>query len=435
LPSSWNREDKYNVETARSAEEAISKFDHGNFDLIISDYKLPGMNGMELLDYVKAKDPDMPFLILTAFGTIEKAVEAIKKGAYNYLTKPVNTDSLIILTKEMIEKRGLLLENRSLKKELSEKYSFENIISKSKPMQDVFSTIQKISQTDASVLITGESGTGKELIAKAIHYTSLRAAGPFVVINCTTIPIDLMESELFGFEKGAFTCAYAQKIGLLETANKGTIFFDEIGDLDLYLQKKMLRFYQEREFNRLGGNKSIKVDVRIIAATNKNMEDSIKNGEFREDLFYRLNIISIHMPPLRERKEDIPLLIKHFLDKFNKKFSKDIRGFDSSVIDIFMDYDWPGNVRELENTIERAVILCPYDTVTPNYVPKKLMDSIRSNSVSIIGNELNLIGMEKKIILTALDKSGWNQSKAAQILGISRKQLRTKMKNLGIIPD
>lgn len=429
------KKENYTVDTAKSAEEAISKFDRGDFDLIISDHRLPGMSGTELLNYVKAKDPDMPFLVLTAYGTIEKAVEAMKKGAYIYLTKPVNVDSLIIHAREAIEKRELLLENRSLKRELAERYSFENILGKSRVMQEVFSTIQKVSHTDVSVLITGESGTGKELVAKAIHYTSARASAPFVAIDCTTIPIDLMEAELFGYEKGAFTCAYTQKTGLLETAHNGTIFFDEIGDLDLYLQKKLLRFYQEREFHRLGGKKTIKVDVRILAATNRNIDEAIKKGDFREDLFYRLNVITINMPPLRERKDDMPLLSKHFLDSFNKKFSKNIRGFDSSVIDIFMDYGWPGNVRELENVIERAVVLCPYDTITPNYIPKKLTDVIKENTVSNLdGRELNLQEIEKKIILAALDKSGWNQSKAALILGISRKQLRTKMKNLGIMP-
>mgnify|MGYP001560294883 CR=1 FL=1 len=428
--------ERYDVETAKSAEEAVSKFDRGNFDLVISDYRLPGMNGVELLAHVKGNDPDIPFLILTAHGTIEKAVEAMKRGAYSYLTKPINMDSLIILAREAIEKRHLILENRYLERELSEKYSYENIIGKSKTMQDVFSMIQRVSRTDASMLITGESGTGKELVARAIHYTSARASFPFVVIDCTTIPHDLMETELFGYEKGAFTCAYAQKIGFIETAHTGTVFFDEIGDLDMYLQKKLLRFYQEKEFHRLGGEKSIKVDVRIIAATNRNIEEMTKKGEFREDLFYRLNVISINMPSLRERKEDIPLLSKHFLDELNKRLSKNTRGFDSSVIEIFMEYGWPGNVRELQNIIERAVVLCPYDTITPNYLPKKLIEVIRSNvAPDLAGKELNLSEIEKKIILTALDKSGWNQSKAALALGISRKQLRTKMKNLGILPD
>ena len=424
----------YQVETARSGEEAISKFGHGHLDLVISDCRLPGMSGTDLLGHIKAKDPDMPFLVLTAYGSIEKAVEAMKKGAYSYLTKPVNMDSLVVLVREAAEKRRLLIENRTLKKELSGRYGLENMLGRSAAIRDVFSTIGKVSATGASVMITGESGTGKELAARAIHQLSARKDGPFVPINCATIPLDLLEPELFGYEKGAFTCAYERKIGLFETAHGGTLFFDEIGDLDLYLQKKLLRFYQEREFYRLGGKKPIKVDVRILAATNRDIEEATRAGAFREDLFYRLNVISIHMPPLRERKEDIHLLANHFLDACNKKFAKDLRGFDFSVIEAFMDYDWPGNVRELENVIERAVVLSPHDMITRSYLPKKLADLGARELPGLAEGNLNLVEIEKKVILAALDKSGWNQSRTATVLGISRKQLRTKMKNLKISP-
>ena len=425
----------YQVETARSAEEAISKLTHGHLDLVISDYRLPGMSGTDLLAHIKTKDPDMPFLVLTAYGSIEKAVEAMKKGAYSYLTKPVNMDSLVVLVREAAEKRRLLIENRTLKKELSGRYGLENMLGRSAAIRDVFSTIGKVSATGPSVMITGESGTGKELAARAIHQLSARKDGPFVPINCATIPLDLLEPELFGYEKGAFTCAYERKIGLFETAHGGTLFFDEIGDLDLYLQKKLLRFYQEREFYRLGGKKPIKVDVRILAATNRDIEEAARVGAFREDLFYRLNVISIHMPPLRERKEDIHLLANHFLDSCNRKFAKNLRGFDFSVIEAFMDYDWPGNVRELENVIERAVVLSPHDMITRSYLPKKLADLGARELPGLAEGNLNLVEIEKKVILAALDKSGWNQSRTAAVLGISRKQLRTKMKNLKITPS
>lgn len=426
----------YQVETARSAEEAISKFADGHhLDLVISDHRLPGMSGTDLLSHIRSKDPDMPFLVLTAYGSIEKAVEAMKKGAYSYVTKPVNMDSLVVLVREAVEKRRLLIENRTLKKELSGRYGLENILGRSAAIRDVFSIIQKVSATGASVMITGESGTGKELAARAIHQLSERREGPFVPINCATIPIDLLEPELFGYEKGAFTCAYERKIGLLETAHGGTLFFDEIGDLDMYLQKKLLRFYQEREFYRLGGKKPIKVDVRILAATNRDIEEATRAGAFREDLFYRLNVISIHMPPLRERKEDIHLLANHFLVVCNRKFAKNLRGFDFSVIEAFMDYDWPGNVRELENVIERAVVLSPHDMITRSYLPKKLADLGARELPGLAEGNLNLVEIEKKVILAALDKSGWNQSRTAAVLGISRKQLRTKMKNLSIISD
>jgi two-component system response regulator HydG/two-component system response regulator AtoC len=296
-------------------------------------------------------------------------------------------------------------------------------------MREVFSLIQRVSKTDANVLILGESGTGKELVARAIHYSSLRADNPFIPIDCTTIPSELIESELFGYEKGAFTCAYENKIGLLEMADKGTVFFDEIGDLDVGLQKKLLRFLQEKEFYRLGGKNKVKVDVRVLAATNRNIEDAVEKGEFRADLYYRLNVITINVPPLRERKEDIPMLAEYFLRLFSKKNKKEIKGFDSDVISIFMTYEWPGNVRELENAIERAVILCPYDTITIDCLPRKLKNLTEIHDAE----EFNLMEIEKRVILRALNKTSWNQSRAAELLGISRKQLRTKMKNLGLL--
>jgi two-component system response regulator HydG/two-component system response regulator AtoC len=420
------KKEKFSVETARTGEEAISKVKSNNYALIISDYKLPGMNGEELLEKIKSSSPDIPVILLTAYGTIELAVNAMRKGAYTYLTKPVNLNLLVTVIWDALREQDEIFGT-----EQPARYQFLNIIGKSRPMQEVFSLIQRVSKTDASVLILGESGTGKELVARAIHYTSLRTDNPFIPIDCTTIPAELMESELFGYEKGAFTCAYDDKKGLIEMANGGTVFFDEIGDLDFSLQKKLLRFLQEKEFYRLGGKKKLKVDVRVLTATNRNIEAAVESGEYRADLFYRLNVITIRVPSLRERKDDIPMIASHFLEFFSKKNKKDIRGFDSDVMHILTNYDWPGNVRELENVVERAVILCTHDNVYLDCLPRKLKFMVEEESPEI--EEFNLLSVEKRIILKALEKTSWNQSKASTLLGITRKQLRTKMKNLGLL--
>lgn len=421
----------YAVETALSAEEAIEKFNHDSFNLMISDLKLPGKSGIDLLQYVKAKDPDVPVIMITAFGTIQNAVEAMKKGAFNYLAKPINPDELLTLIKEALEKYELRKENISLRSELREKYSFSNIIGKSDLMQEVFNTIEMVSKTQSNILIIGESGTGKELVARAVHYDSDRAEEPFVTIDCATIPAEIIESELFGHEKGAFTGAHDRKIGLFEHADQGTVFLDEIGELEPNLQKKLLRFLQEKEILRVGGTSRIKLNVRIIAATNKDLEEEVKENRFREDLFYRLNVVTLKIPPLRDRLDDIPLLANHFLDKLNQIEGKHINGFDDDVIDIFLKYDWPGNVRELENTVERSYVLCPNVTISSKYLPTRLKDLIQERSGDL--DEMNLLEMEKNLILKALNQSSWNQSKAAEILGISRKQLRTKMKNHSLL--
>lgn len=418
----------YEITTARNAKEALSLLDSG-VNLILSDYRLPDMDGIELLKKVRGNIPDVPFIVITAYGTIEMAVEAMKKGAYTYLTKPVNLDILYSIVREALSEDGYHEEILSGE----ENYQLLNLLGKSKAMREVFSTIRRVSKTDARVLILGETGTGKELVARALHYSSLRACKPFITIDCTTIPKDLLESELFGYDKGAFTCAYEDKVGLIEMADGGTLFFDEIGDLEFSLQKKLLRFIQEKEFTRVGGNKKVRVDVRIIAATNRDLEDAVRRGDFRADLFYRLNVISIYMPPLKERKEDIPVLTAHFLDLFKKKAGKDIKGIDPEVMKILIDYDWPGNVRELENVIERAVILCNYDYITRDCLPNKLMQTSSDNLYGEdSAGELNLLNIEKRVILSALQKTSWNQSMASRLLGISRKQLRTKMKNFDI---
>jgi DNA-binding NtrC family response regulator len=427
------KKNNYDVYTARTAEEALDKISKIQPDSVITDYKLPGLTGTEFLNTLKNKGCRIPVIMLTAYGTIEKAVDTMKKGAFNYLTKPVNPDELLTVAREAVEKHRLMLENISLKSQLKERNSFKNIIGKSHVMQEVFNLTETVSKSNSNILITGESGTGKELVARAIHYESARANGQFVPIDCAALPEELLESELFGHEKGSFTGAYEQKTGQIELADKGTIFLDEIGELSLNIQKKFLRFLQEREILRVGGKHRIKVDVRIIAATNRDLESDIKKGAFREDLFYRLNVVTINIPPLRDRKEDIPLLAGHFLNKFNKANNRAISSLDSEVIRAFMEYDWPGNVRELENVIERAVVLCPGDTITMQYLPRTIREMQINDVLATDG--LSLMDTERKLILGALEKTSWNQTKSAEILGISRKQLRTKMKHHGLLPE
>jgi len=422
------------VDTALSGEEALGLIKKKKYNLIISDFKMGGISGEQLLEKTKTLLPDAPFILLTAYGTIELAVNAMRKGAYSYLTKPVNLNLLESMVNDI-----LVNDTSQTGKAIPAKLEFMNIIGRTPAMQEVFSLIKRVSKTDANVsktdaniLILGESGTGKELVARAIHYSSLRADKPFIPIDCTTIPAELMESELFGYEKGAFTCAVERKLGLIEMAQGGTTFFDEIGDLDFVLQKKLLRFLQEKEIRRISGKDKIKVDVRVLSATNRNIEESLKNDEFRSDLYYRLNVITIRIPPLRARTDDITLLANHYLQHFRERNKKDIREIDPEALKALKSYDWPGNVRELENVMERAVILCPHDTINVYCLPKK-MQMITGEEYTEV-REFNLPEIEKRTIIKALDKTSWNQSRAAALLGISRKQLRTKMKNLELLP-
>jgi len=421
------RKDGFETHTALNGEEATARLKERRYDLVLLDYRLPDVTGDILLERIKADSPSVPVILLTAYGSIELAVEAMSKGAYTFMTKPVNLEALLAVVRE-----ALRSEDPSLRDESVGRYQFYNIIGGSEAIREVFSMISRISKTEANVLVTGESGTGKELAARAIHYHSLKCGGPFIPLDCTTIPEELVESELFGHEKGAFTCAYDSKLGLIEMANGGTIFLDEIGDLDFGLQKKLLRFLQEKEFFRVGGKRTIKVDARVIAATNRNIEEAVEKGEFRSDLYYRLNVITITMPPLRERKDDIPLLASHFLEVYSKRNKKGILGFSEDVLHLFDQYDWPGNVRELENTVERAVILCPYDHVSVECVPHKF--KLIADEAEEEDGEFDLLKIEKRVITKALDRTSWNQSAAAVMLGISRKTLRTKMKNLGLMP-
>ncbi len=439
----------FEVTVAASAEEGLDILFSEAPDLLLVDMVMPGMGGMDILKVLKQKNINIPVIMITAFGTIESAVEAMKLGAYDYITKPLNLEALVITIKRAVDVSRLRKENLWLKRQLRQRYHFSGLIGDSPKMQKVYEMIEKIADTDSTVLITGESGTGKELVARTIHYSSSRAEGPFVPINCAAIPKDLLETELFGHEKGAFTGAFNTRIGRFELANNGTIFLDEISELAPSLQVKLLRVIQEREFERVGGVKTIKVNVRIIAATNQNLEKAVEEGRFREDLYYRLNVIPLPLPSLRERKEDIPLLINHFVKKFTKKLKRTPLNFPPEVMHCLMQYDWPGNVRELENLIERLMILVSGDKVSISDLPEKfhafvnpethygttstfLYDSVEELPEE--GVTLNSIieNIEKKLILKALDKTGGNRSKAATLLGLNRTTLIEKMKKMGI---
>jgi DNA-binding NtrC family response regulator len=425
----------YEVDTCPEGVSGISKIEKKFFDIVLTDLKMPGVDGMEVLKNVLKQSPDSICIILTGHGTVKSAVEAIKLGAFDFLTKPVKTDEILITLKRAIDYRNLKRENSNLRSQLKTKYRFENIIGDHGKMQKVFELIEKVADSDSTILILGESGTGKELIAKAIHYNSYRREGPFVPVNCAAIPGELLESELFGHEKGAFTNAIQTRIGRFELATGGTVFLDEIGDMSPVLQSKLLRILQERQFERIGGIKTIKIDIRVIAATHQDLKSAVEQKRFREDLYYRLNVIPVHVPPLRERKSDIPLLVHHFLDHFNKRKKKKIRGMTDETMNLLLQYEWPGNVRELENTIERVVILLDNDLVTPQDLPEKFHDFSPENLLKRpefpeegISLDAAVNEFEKNLILQALIKSGWVKNKAARLLNLNRTTLIEKIK-------
>jgi two-component system, NtrC family, response regulator AtoC len=430
----------YNLIPASGGEEAIGILDRQPIDVIITDMMMPGVSGLELLQYARRKYPDIMVIMITGHASVESAIKAMKDGAFDYITKPIKLDEVRITIKMALEKRNLLIENLLLKQQLKGRYAFDNIIGNSRGMQEVFSLMEKVVNTESTVLIHGESGTGKELVAKAIHYNGPRKDKPFVAINCAAIPHELLESELFGHVKGSFTGAVANKPGKFELANTGTILLDEIGSMTLSLQGKILRVLQEREIERVGGAKPQKVDVRIISATNVDLEQAVKMGLFREDLFYRLNVIPVHLPPLRERIEDIPLLAAHFMKKYNQKMGKGIKGFGPGVLDMLSFYDWPGNIREIENVIERAMTLTEGDYIQDSAMPSAIRGAaVRENfSYSPVipdkgtDMEKELEGFESALIKTALEKSGGIKSKAADLLSIKRTTLIEKMRRLKI---
>jgi DNA-binding NtrC family response regulator len=419
----------YSVATAESGFEAIGLCEDKYFEVALIDLKMPGMDGIELLKKLKEINPEIQVIIMTAYGTIETAVEAMKLGAYHYVNKPINLDELKLNVKKALENHHLLAENKYLRTELEEKYKDVQIIGESRIIKEVLSTVSRVAKSKSTVLIRAESGTGKELVARAIHALSDRAGRRFIPVSCAALPETLLESELFGYEKGAFTGAIKRKEGRFELADGGTLFLDEIGDIPLETQVKILRAIEFQEFERLGGRETLKVDVRIISATNQDLEKKINEGTFREDLYYRLNVISIFIPPLRERKEDLMLLVDHFIKKANQKCGKSIKGITTEVKDIILNYDWPGNVRELENVIERGVVLSRTDVIDKNDLPylglMKPKEAIASINVS-------LRDMEKNHILNTLKRTDWNLGKVAEILGIHRNTLRLKMKEYGI---
>jgi len=426
----------YDATSAEEGRKALEKFKHGSFDLVLTDYRMPGMDGIQLLREVRGLQPEAVVVIMTAYGTVGTAVAAMKEGATDYLTKPIDLDELLLLIQRVEREAVLGQENRDLKEQLREKFKVDFIVSASRQMEEALNLVGRVSRSSATILILGESGTGKELIARAIHYSSPRADKPFVKVNCAALPENLLESELFGHEKGAFTGAVARRIGRFELADLGSIFLDEIGDLSPSLQMKLLRVLQEKEFERVGSNQTIRSDVRVIAATNRNLEETIRKGTFREDLYYRLNVVTISLPPLRERKEDIPLLVEHFLEKHNRENKKNVTSLSKEARDLLRHYDYPGNVRELENIVERAVVLCRGDALTTQDLPLNLREGKaeavleRDRGTQSLPDTLEEI--ERQLIVKALERNGGVQTKAAEEMGISERVLRYKMKKYSL---
>jgi DNA-binding NtrC family response regulator len=416
---------------AASAEEALPLIDRA--DLILTDFKLPGMSGLEMLQLVRKQNTQVPVIVMTAFGTIENAVEAMKAGASDFLLKPFDLEHLTAVINKALEIRSLREENRALKEELGRKYQWDNIVGRSPAMQQIFATIMRVAPTRATVLLAGESGVGKDLIARAIHFHSPRKDRPFVKINCTALPENLMESELFGYEKGAFTGATNSKPGKYEQADTGTVMLDEIGDVPANIQVKLLRVLQEREFERLGSNKTLHIDVRVIAATNRDLRVALEEGAFREDLYYRLNVVPLEIPPLRERKEDIPWLAGHFVEKLAPEMGNQITGITSAAIDKLMQYSWPGNVRELENVIERSMVMASGDKLDANDI--RLDMNLRprhSNGDLALPEGMSLDAYEQELIRDALKRANGNKSQAARLLGLTRNALRYRLTQMGI---
>lgn len=432
-------EEGYHSFTAASGMEALDLLKSQIIDVVLTDVKMPGMTGIDLLEKIKEINPELPVIIMTAFGSVEKAVEAMQKGAYTFILKPFENEALIAHIAKSISMYRIVQENALLRDAVQTRYQFDNIIGKSKPMQKLYEIIRKVAPTNATVLIEGESGTGKEMVARSIHYNSLRKDHPMVAVNCAAFAESLLESELFGHEKGAFTGAAALKKGRFELADKGTLFLDEIGELSMPLQVKLLRVLQERTIERVGGTTPIPVDFRLIAATNKTLEDEVANNHFREDLYYRLNVVKAVIPPLRERPEDIPLLMNHFIEKFTRESStvNRVKGFNKEAARILCDHLWKGNVRELENVIERSVILASKEVITPADLPPRMRET-PENTLDLegipegVGLVETLAAVEKRMIIRAMTLSGNVQTKAARILGIGKSGLNQKLKKYNL---
>jgi len=437
-------EEEYEVETVLSGKEAFDKMKVSPFDIVITDLKMPGIDGMEVLRTFRKEYPDSIIIMITGFSTVETAVEAMKLGAFDYIPKPFTPDEVSIVVKKAIEKKSLMAENIYLRQELQEKYGFHNIVGKSKKMQEIYRVIAKVATTDSTVLIYGQSGTGKELIARAIHFNSPRREKQFVPVDCAVLSENLLESELFGHVRGSFTGAVTTKPGLFEVADGGTVFLDEVGNISLSIQAKLLRVLQEREFTPVGGTKTKKVDIRLIAATNKDLEKMIKEETFREDLYYRLNIVPIYLPALRERQEDIPLLAVHFLKKYAEEMGKAIKGFTPEAMEKLMRYSWQGNVRELENVIERTVVMIDDEMVRVEHLilPGQQEKEILENQIPMTSDELKEIKkqvrekaveeIERAFVLNALERHRWNVTKAAEEVGMLRPNFQALMRKYNL---
>ena len=419
------RDEGYAVESAADAFKALGKMADFAPELVLTDLKMPGMDGLQLLEKLREGDPDLPVIVMTAFGEVETAVRAMRAGARDYLNKPVNVGELSLVVGRELEQRRIRAEAGQLRARLSEKYSFDNIIGSAAPMQAVFKTVAQIAGSRASVLVTGESGTGKELIAAAIHEHSPRAKGPFVKLHCAALAESILESELFGHERGSFTGALTRRDGRFSQANHGTLFLDEIGEISQAIQVKLLRFLQEREFERVGGNETISVDVRVIAATNRNLPQMVAEGKFREDLYYRLNVINLEMPALRARQSDVPLLATHLLRKYAAENGKELRGFTSEALEHLTGYNWPGNVRELENVVERAVVMSKSTEVTLGDLPPQFAAVKPREGLLIPGATMDEI--ERYAITKTLESTGGSTSRAAEILNISVRKIQYKL--------
>ena len=433
-------EEGYTAVTVADAEAGLNLLRREKVDLVLTDIKLPGMNGLEFLQAVKRTNAAIPVVVMTAYGTVETAVEAMKAGASDYVLKPFSLEEMKLILRKELEVRHLREENVSLREALGQRYEFKNIVARSPKMQEVLATVEQVAPTNSTVLLGGESGVGKDMVARAIHEHSRRADGPFIKINCTAIPENLLESELFGHEKGAFTGAVGSKPGKFELADKGTIFLDEIGDVPGTIQVKLLRVLQDRDFERLGGTKTLKVDVRVVAATNQDLRAALEDGTFRQDLYYRLNVVPINIPPLRDRREDIPYLIDHFIARFALVSGKPITGMTPAAQKLLMDFPWPGNVRELENIIERAVALSTGAVLDAADIRLDLSPAQPSGSDAAGANTafppsgMTLEQFEDEIIREALRRANGNKSQAARLLGLSRNALRYRLSKMGV-PD
>lgn len=424
-------QDGYPVTGVLSGYEALNLLPRKNFDIVVTDMRLPGLGGISLINEIKKRDETIAIVVITGYSSVKTAVDAIKCGADDYLTKPINIEELELVLEKLWERQQLIVQNRLLKEKLKDKYKSSELVGSTPQMHQIFKMIEDVAPSMASILILGETGTGKELIANAVHYQSERAGMPFIALHCAALSEGVLESELFGHEKGAFTGAIQARKGRFELADGGTLFLDEVGEMSLKVQVKLLRVLEKGEFERVGGEKTIKVDVRFIAATNRNLEKEVSEGRFREDLFYRLNVITIHLPPLRERSEDIPILSNFFIMKYAKKYKKEIHGFIPAAVEALCAYQWPGNVRELENIIERAIVLCKDNIITEKHLPGNIIQYKDDAPVIKIPVGISLKEAEKEIIQKTLQITHGSKSDAAKILGISTRKIEYKVKEWG----